>query len=128
MSRPHCQTGKKLFRSEEQAKRALTLIRQHEDDGKGKPTRWYECPFGPGRHYHLTSQTLKEYGGIPRHPREPEPPVELTPLERAERDRDTLERIVRRCIAEGCQTCMRSADWGLFQIEHMTTTTEGTPP
>jgi hypothetical protein len=126
MSRAHCQTGKKLFRSEEQAKRALTLIRQHENDGKGIPSRYYECPFGPGRHYHLTSQTLRDYGGILRYPREPEPPAELTPLEKAERDRDTLERIVRKCIAEGCGTCMHSSDWGRFLIEHMTTTTEGT--
>jgi len=113
-----CRTGKKAYRSFDQAKSALTRIHQSGpmiEDGK-IPRRAYICPHC--HRYHLTAglvaNVFAEDGSEP-----PEPPRKLTPLEQAEADRDALEAIVRACIADGCGSCMHSVAWGRYQIDRM---------
>jgi hypothetical protein len=111
-----CRTGKRTYRDEEQAKAALTRIRQGSEKRAETPTRYYECEFCTK--FHLTSATSKgpvrgEWEGGGRPPRNaPKPPTPSTP----EQEIATLESIIDSCIASGCGSCMHSAAWGAYRI------------
>jgi hypothetical protein len=109
-----CRTGKAGYRSPEQAKRAITRIRQSEDKRERTPDRYYECEFGP--HFHLTAQAADPTPWTRGGERPPEP-VEETPLQTAERQRDELQALVESCVNDGCQACMRSTAWARYRIE-----------
>lgn len=125
-----CRTGKRGFRSEQQAKDALTAISQdargeNDPDRRATPNRYYPC--GHCHRWHLTSAPPVELpeAHYPR-PHRHEP----TELEQALEDVRELEGIVKACIADGCGSCMHSAAYGAYKIRHMgrelqPTTTEG---
>lgn len=109
-----CRTGKRGWRDEAQAKNQLTRILQSGDQRKVMPKRIYQCEFC--HHWHFTSRD--ETPGHFRERKEAPQRPDLTPLEQAEADRDALEGIVRRCIADGCGMCMHDPAWGAFRIRH----------
>ena len=108
-----CQrTGKRIFRSEDEAKRALSRIRTSQDHRDKTPDRFYKCPFCGGIHLTSKTQPLGDVVVIT----EPDPPPEADPLDVALFDVAALERVVRRCIAEQCGACMHDPEWGAYLI------------
>ena len=114
MSKRKCPvTRKRSFHDEAEAKRGLTAVRQTAPPGDlNVPVRYYRCEHC--HRWHLTSQPVDESRRrLPTDaPVAPPPPPPRT----LEDEVAALERIIRRCIADNCGTCMHDPEWGAYLI------------
>jgi hypothetical protein len=108
-----CRTGKRRYRYEQDAKKALTRIHQTGEKRANTPVRAYPCGMCGG--WHLTHQDGDGAStAVEPRPAPPQPPPR-TPLEEAEMDRSILEGVILRAIARGDEALYDPA-WGEYRI------------